>query len=273
MTQSTFRKGDRVRMRGAIDLTGVVQRAAKDGSWVDVFWCQGGSVREQVDNVLPPLLVDEEDLDGYPVVANNAMNRERVLLGTNSYKKELRFDPIEFLLDRTSDTVFWLDLCCGQGRALIEAASLLPHKDIFIEGVDLVDYFAPVDEHLPHLSFVVASLRDWVPLVRLDLVTCVHGLHYVGDKLGLIQRVVTWLRPGGRFVATLDLGDLRLPVSQSLFLRGIREQGLSYNQRTRLLSCNGRRELHLPFKFIGADPTSGPNFTGQPSVTSHYIGE
>ncbi|WP_232837191.1 class I SAM-dependent methyltransferase [Lentzea terrae] len=43
----------------------------------------------------------------------------------------------------------------------------------------------------------------------VDLVTCVHGLHYVGDKLGLLVRAASWLVPGGRFVANFDVAGVR----------------------------------------------------------------
>jgi ubiquinone/menaquinone biosynthesis C-methylase UbiE len=52
------------------------------------------------------------------------MNRERLCVGGNSYQKELSFDIIEFLKKRlrTQKQTAWLDLCCGSGKALIEAA-------------------------------------------------------------------------------------------------------------------------------------------------------
>ena len=65
------------------------------------------------------------------MAANCAMNRERQLAGVNSYARELGFDPLAFLSSRLGDqgphaAPGWLDLCCGTGRALIQAATRLP---------------------------------------------------------------------------------------------------------------------------------------------------
>src|SRR5579863_6412511 len=73
------------------------------------------------------LLVDLRTLENSPTVANCRMNREREIRGTNSYAADLGFDAIQFLMERVEgrDSVAWLDLCCGTGRALIQAAEAL----------------------------------------------------------------------------------------------------------------------------------------------------
>ncbi len=77
-------------------------------------------------------LLDDAALEASAVVANCAMNRERQLAGVNSYARELRFGPLDVLTaviagrsDDNAGTGAWLDLCCGTGRALIQAASQL----------------------------------------------------------------------------------------------------------------------------------------------------
>src|SRR5579859_2375044 len=72
-------------------------------------------------------LLDDAALEMSAVVANCAMNRERQLAGVNSYTRELGLNPLELLLARLrggggTGTAGWLDLCCGSGRALIQAA-------------------------------------------------------------------------------------------------------------------------------------------------------
>jgi hypothetical protein len=42
-------------------------------------------------------LLDAAELEASPTVANSAMNRERGLLGPNSYAGELLFDVLAFL--------------------------------------------------------------------------------------------------------------------------------------------------------------------------------
>ncbi|MEO0042965.1 MAG: hypothetical protein RL329_2413 [Bacteroidota bacterium] len=69
-------------------------------------------------------LLDEAQLEWSPVVANNAMNRERKATGINSYEKDIRFNRLAWLEARNQaqETLNWVDLCCGREYALIEAA-------------------------------------------------------------------------------------------------------------------------------------------------------
>ncbi|MDI6097170.1 class I SAM-dependent methyltransferase [Actinoplanes sp. NEAU-A12] len=262
-------------------------------------------------------LLSEAALHGSSVVANCAMNRERQLAGVNSYARVLGFDPVDWLaatrIDGADDTAgadgtdgtdgtrgpAWLDLCCGSGRALVQAAEQLPSATIV--GVDLVDAFVsarpgvetsgtgqPADAgHLAGraggtggtsraeggVSFVVAPVEAWEPDRAFDLITCVHGLHYVGDKLAVLARMARCLRPGGRFVADLDLDGIRLadgqPAGRRLVTR-LRGAGLAYDARRRRISCTGPVQLDLPYAYLGADDRAGPNYTGQPAVHSFY---
>ena len=207
-------------------------------------------------------LLDSEALERSSVVANNAMNRERNLAGPNSYEQDLGFNPLDLLRPPAA----WLDLCCGSGRALIQAAA----PGLTLTGVDLVDYFAP---HDTTVTFVAASLREWEPAQEFDLITCVHGLHYVGDKLDALTRALRWLRPGGRFAGHLDLANLkqRDGVSLSATVRTrLRRAGVGYDSRRRLVTCDGPRALDLGLRYLGADDRAGPNCTGQPAVDSYF---
>jgi hypothetical protein len=69
-------------------------------------------------------LLDDDRLERSAVVANCRMNRERDLLGSNGYGRELGLDPLDFLKGRAAGhPAAWLDLCCGTGKALIRAAA------------------------------------------------------------------------------------------------------------------------------------------------------
>ena len=206
------------------------------------------------------------------------MNRERNLVGSNGYDRELRFNPLEFLKQRiaTGHLVAWLDLCCGTGRALIQSARQACAEglvsSIEIVGVDLVGMFDPTDSALSCLRLEEASLSTWRPDRSFDLITCVHGLHYVGDKIGLIARAASWLVEDGLFVANLDLDNICLSDGKTnrTLLAQLRGSGLEYDRRKRLIVCRGRKGLKLPCRYLGADDGVGPNYTGQPAVTSHY---
>ena len=130
-------------------------------------------------------------------MANCRMNRERDLTGSNGYSKELASTRSTTCRRESvpAGEYAWLDLCCGTGKALIEAARITHSKgmDIEIVGVDLVGMFHRPESEFTHLQLVGASLRTWRPDRDFDLITCVHGLHYVGDKLGLIGPAASWL--------------------------------------------------------------------------------
>src|SRR5579863_9768149 len=94
-------------------------------------------------------LLGDDDLHASAVVANCSMNRERQLAGVNSYARELGLDPLGLLRAAIAGrgTGAWLDLCCGTGRALIQAATALRDEGLLpraaVTGIDLVDAFAP----------------------------------------------------------------------------------------------------------------------------------
>src|SRR3954463_3343953 len=76
--------------------------------------------------VLSMDLLGDDELERSAVVANCRMNRVRGLTGSNGYGVEIGFDPLNFLRVRMAESreAAWLDLCCGSGKALIEAARI-----------------------------------------------------------------------------------------------------------------------------------------------------
>lgn len=232
-----------------------------------------------MDPTQVPKLIDCRALERSGVVANCRMNRERELVGSNGYEKELGLNPVAWLRNRLERTepARWLDLCCGSGTALIQAATQFTTSGdsdrIQIVGVDLVGMFARLDDPIPCLQLIEASLNDWNSDSPFDLITCVHGLHYIGDKLGLISRAASWLTKDGCLIANLGLENIKLDGMdrRSSDVRDeFRRQSLEYNARTRRLRCAGHRVLRWPYRYLGADDTAGPNYTGQSAVHSHY---
>ncbi len=223
-------------------------------------------------------LLSDTDLANSPVVANNAMNRERGCAGPNSYRRDLGLNPIAFLTERLAShgSAAWLDICCGRARALVEAATHFSAADtgttVDLVGIDLVPYFDPLPAGVTRPRLVDADVAAWEPGQRFDLITCVHGLHYLGDKLGIIARVCSWLAPDGLFLANLDLGNLLLHGAPNprRFAQALRAAGLGYSATTHLVRCSGARTVVFPFVYLGADDSVGPNYTGQPAVGSWY---
>lgn len=226
---------------------------------------------------MPMRLLDDAALESSSVVANCVMNRERSLSGSNGYGRELGVDIIAELTGRSARAgVRWLDVCCGSGRAPAEAARLLAGRDtagrVEIVGLDLVDHFV-AGPFPPALQLVTGSVTEWVPDGRFDLITCVHGLHYVGDKLGALTRVASWLADNGLFVANFDVRSVRFangrPAGRRLTAE-LRRQGFVYDPARRRISRHGSAKIRLPYRYLGADDQAGPNYTGQPAVDSFY---
>lgn len=224
-------------------------------------------------------MIDDERLAASSVVANCSMNRDRGLTGRDGYARVLGVDLMDVLVSRLATpgpVVRWLDLCCGRGNALLEAVSLLRARGmadrVRITGVDLVSHFA--DAPPPsEVRFVTAPVTEWRPEHRFDLITCVHGLHYVGDKLGVLTATASWLTTDGELAANLDVASLRFaegaPLGRPL-TKALRETGFDYDGRTHRIRRRGHADVGLPFRYLGADDTAGPNYTGQPAVHSHY---
>lgn len=221
-------------------------------------------------------LLNSHELEDSAVVANCSMNRERDLLGSNGYDIEFGFNPLEWLQTRLAKQtiVRWLDLCCGSGKALIQAARLSEEHDsrsIKITGVDLVGMFLPNCSDC--LELVRCSVFEFAPTEQFDLITCVHGLHYVGDKLRVIGLAASWLVGDGKFVANLDATNMCLSESgkgHRKIVRFLREAGFEYLPANHLIQRIGYADLKIPFRYLGADDTAGPNYTKQPVVNSYY---
>lgn len=222
-------------------------------------------------------LLGDGALERSSVVANCQMNRQRTLTGSNGYAKELRLNPLDFLLGRSGAKVRWLDLCCGEGKALVEAAQIVHGQgldDKFeIVGVDLAGPPTPTESEVSCLRLVRASLNQWQPTGRLDLITCVHGLHYIGDKLGLVVRAASWLADDGQIEANLDLNNIKFAdgrAASRIVAKELRQAGFDYDNRRKLVHCSRRIEAQLPLRYCGADDQAGPNYTKQPAVDSYY---
>jgi hypothetical protein len=190
-------------------------------------------------------VIDDEKLAASSVVANCSMNRDRGLTGRDGYSRVLGMDLLDLLVRGLPGPVRWLDLCCGRGNALLEAMSLLRAR----------------------------GLADRVRITGVDLITCVHGMHYVGDKLGVLAATASWLTADGELAANFDATGVRSAGGDPLgprLTKALREAGFDYDGRTRRIRRHGHADVRLPFHYLGADDKAGPNYTGQPAVHSHY---
>lgn len=223
-------------------------------------------------------LLTEEQLIWSPIVANNSMNRKRGASGVNSYEHELGFKPEIYLDARLEQQkcVKWLDLCCGEGNALLQyAAGALKkgsQENVLLLGIDLVDYFQPLPPDISCLKFQTGSLINWNANDQYDLVTCVHGLHYIGDKLKVLAAALKAVSKSGILVANLDINSIKIEGNkkQEYLKKLFRKHNIEYNVRRKLLCCEGSRDVSFNLVYKGADDKAGPNYTGQGAVDSYY---
>ncbi|QHT68047.1 class I SAM-dependent methyltransferase [Rhodocytophaga rosea] len=223
-------------------------------------------------------LQGEQSLIWSTVVANCRMNRERGLLGVNSYEKELKLNILSFLEQKAEqkEIIYWLDICCGTGKALVEAAASLQSKGITnvkIEGWDVAGVFMNGHTSFSNLQFVTDTITNWQPTYHYDLITCVHGLHYIGDKLEVIQRCISYLTKDGLFIGNLDLKNIKKLDGTNLerqLRKTLQNCKIQYNLRHHLLTCEGKKQLKFDLQYVGADDQAGKNYTGQEVVDSYY---
>ncbi len=220
-------------------------------------------------------LLNETELVWSAVVANNNMNRKRKASGVNSYEKEIGFRPETFLEEYIANhgAVRWLDICCGEGNALIEAAEYLTVKALgdraLLKGIDLVDHFAPVSSY--PIQFEMASATEGIN-GTYDLITCIHGLHYIGDKLNVLENIFSALSDNGLFTANFAVESIRSQDTslQDYVKKILKDAGVTYSARRHMITCRGRKQVQFGLTYLGADDKAGPNYTGQEAVDSWY---
>ena len=75
------------------------------------------------------------------------------------------------------------------------------------------------------------------------------------------------------FAANFDVRDIRLnealPTARDL-RRHLCDTGLTYDSRRKLLRSEGGTPAGFRLRYLGADDSQGPNYTGQAAVVSYY---
>lgn len=216
-------------------------------------------------------LLLKEELWQSSVVANCRMNRKRQFKGINSYHKDTSINLFNFLDEKRKyqRETQWVDLCCGEANALIQAKALLP--EVRMEGIDLVGMFNT--PHAEDIKLMEMAVEAWSPTQSYDLITCIHGFHYLGDKLKVLSKAIGALKHNGLFVANIDLNNIKNQEGKSIekeLVDVLTQCGVSYNKRRKIITCKGATVIKFPYRFIGANDQAGPNYTGQPVVDSYY---
>ncbi len=186
---------------------------------------------------------------------------------------------MEFLAERVRERghAVWYDPCCGLGRALVDAGRQFADAglggQVRIVGVDLVPMFTP--EKSPNVSLRAADVAAFSLEQPADLVTCVHGLHYLGDKLGFLQNACALLAPGGLLLGHLDPNNVLVAESgQPAWRQAARHaaaNGAALDLKRHVLRVK-QTDAPLVFSaaYLGATVSEQPNYTGMVVINSWY---
>jgi SAM-dependent methyltransferase len=186
----------------------------------------------------------------------------------------------------------WADLGSGSGAFTLALAEVLG-DGATIYSVDrdegaLRRQAAAIGEGFPQIELVqlVADFEHALELPPLDGMLMANSLHFVRDKVPVLERLLAHLRPGGRFVLVeydADRGNQWVP------------HPLSYRAWERLAAEVGLRETRrlasVPSRFLGSiyaalgvkprrqtehrEPAGGVEEEGQPAdaiaVDLHHL--
>jgi SAM-dependent methyltransferase len=134
--------------------------------------------------------------------------------------------------------------------------------------------FDAIPPGMSRVDLVSAPVETWQTEEKFDLITCVHGLHYVGDKLDVLKRASRWIKEDGRLLMHIDYQNLRIAGQRHSGIqigRDLRRAGFKYISGRHLLVRDGNNHHDpLPYRYLGADDKAGLNFTGQAAVDSYY---
>ena len=108
----------------------------------------------------------------------------------------------------------------------------------------------------------------------MDLITCVHGLHYIGDKLGLLSHLSGLLADGGVFVGNIDPVNVRIDGVGSPGWRQVAKAAGGYKgrlgYRDHILQMGSGGRIVFDVAYVGASVSEGPNYTGILVMDSWY---
>lgn len=162
-------------------------------------------------------------------------------------------DHVALLRDGVSPGGVWADLGSGEGAFTLALADLLgPGGSICSVDTDtgsLRVQQRAMSERFPEVTLEVhrGDFMRPLELPPLDGIVMANSLHFHRDHAAVVRHVVTWLKPGARFVLVeydADRGNTWVP------------HPLSYETWDRVAEGTGLTETRLlhrvPSRFLGA---------------------
>lgn len=98
--------------------------------------------------------------------------------------------------------------CLEMGPADGEMTKFLAADFASLSVVDASPMFVAAAEGIaPHVTGHVALFEEFSPPASYDTIVMSHVLEHVADPVGILERVRTWLAPGGRIIAIVPNAD------------------------------------------------------------------
>lgn len=130
-----------------------------------------------------------------------------------AYLEQARKDPgglrqryLAYLTEGLPGCSEVLDLGCGAGDPGTKMLAVYFHAT----GVDISPgQIALARDNVPDADFIIADIAEVeFPADSFDAVTAFYSIIHVPRELqpGLIEKIASWLRPGGRFIGTFQAG-------------------------------------------------------------------
>jgi SAM-dependent methyltransferase len=140
---------------------------------------------------------------GYDVIADEYLAR----CGSSSVRDRWLF-ALTVLVSKTKRARI-LDLGCGAGAPVARHLAALGHRVVGVDGS--ARQIALAQRNAPLARFIHADMTTIsFPPSSFDAVAAFYSITHVprSEHTSLLERIATWLRPGGAFVASLGAGAL-----------------------------------------------------------------
>eukprot|EP00960_Hanusia_phi_P064626 765852-Hanusia_phi.AAC.11 len=162
------------------------------------------------ENVLPPQ-AHEDDAVKRPVTAlyNSwaADGRDIVMEVTHSSTFEEMWEFVLETKGASRKKFSVIDAGCGNGWAVRKMAEHPQCSDV--QGVDgaalMIEKASSLDENNEKTSYSIQDIQYWSPGESVDVVTLVEVLYFLDNPERTVKHITeSWLKKGGRFIASLD---------------------------------------------------------------------
>ena len=191
-----------------------------------------GDQKEKIERGAPSISSDEMDWDAY------AEHYDQMCALNPAYQEN-----IDLLLRRIpdwrlSENARICDLGAGTGNYIDAVSQLLPKAEyVHVDFDTKMNEFA-LEKYKQSETLNVRVVQEYVqnivfPKQSFDLVMCVNALYAISPQLEVLQKVRSWIKPGGRLFI-IDFGRKQRTLEWAIYIlrESIKSQTLGRYTRT-----------------------------------------